>query len=238
MGFLRGGPAGSADVDAEEVEEPGLDAGGVGDGGRVAVVGGDQAQVGQCAEDGPAGGAGGGGAVAGQAGHHLAVRGQRLAGLPLDQAEDQQGQADHGDQGGDAPVELQEDGGDGEGAFELAVAAFDDMLAFVAAKDLGRGGLAGRQDGQQRGPAVPGGFSVDRCLVKVPGQYRFAGLADRDGGAQVLPDPAFGGDRLDPGGHGIFGGVEPGPGGAYQLVQLGGGLGQLQRPGPWLARGG
>ena len=100
-GVLRGEPAGSADIDVEEVEEPGLDADGFGDGGGVAVVGGDQAQVGQRAEDGPAGGAGGGQAVAGQAGHHLGVRGQCLADLPFDQAEDQQGQADHGDQGGD-----------------------------------------------------------------------------------------------------------------------------------------
>src|ERR1700751_2115381 len=128
MGFLRGGPAGSADVDSEEVEGPGVDAGGVWGGGRAA--GGGAGGVGEGRERGPGGGTGGGGAVAGQAGHHLAVRGQRLADLPLDQAEDQQGQADHGDQGGDAPVELQEDGGDGEGAFELAVAAFDDMLAF------------------------------------------------------------------------------------------------------------
>src|SRR5271165_3611353 len=68
-GVLRVEPAGSADVDAEEVEEPGLDADGFGDGGGVAVVGGDQAQVGEGLEDGPAGGSGGGGAVAGQAGH-------------------------------------------------------------------------------------------------------------------------------------------------------------------------
>ena len=151
-----------------------MDADGFGDGGGVAVVGGDQAQVGQGLEDGPAGGAGGGRAVAGQAGHHLGVRGQCLADLPLGQAEDQQGQADHGDQGGDAPVEFQEDRGDGEGAFELAVAAFNDVLAFVAAEDPGRAGLAGRQVGQQRVPAVPGGFGVDRVLVEAPGQDRFA----------------------------------------------------------------
>ena len=43
---LRGEPAGSADIDLEEVEEPGLDTDGFGDGSGVAVVGGDQAQVG------------------------------------------------------------------------------------------------------------------------------------------------------------------------------------------------
>ena len=118
-----------------------------------------------------------GGAVAGQAGHHPAVRGQGLADLPFDQAEDQQGQADHGDQGGDAAVGLQEQRGDREGAFELAVAAFDDVLALVAAEDLGRAGLAGLQVGQQRVPAVGGGLSVDRGLVEVPGQGGFAGGA-------------------------------------------------------------
>jgi hypothetical protein len=120
-GVLRGEPAGSADIDLEKVEEPGLDTDGFGDGSGVAVVGGDQAQVGQCTEDGPAGGAGGGGAVAGQAGHRPAVRGQRLADLPLGQAEDKQSQADHGDQGGDAPVEFQEERGDGEGPCARAV---------------------------------------------------------------------------------------------------------------------
>src|SRR3974390_3372516 len=69
-GVLPVEPAGPADIDVEEVEEPGLDAGGVGDGGGGGGRGG--------------GAGGGGGAVAGQAGHHLAVRGQRLADLPLD----------------------------------------------------------------------------------------------------------------------------------------------------------
>ena len=133
-GISLGEPAGSADVDVEEVQQPGLDAGGFGDHGGVAVVGGDQPQVGEGLEDGPAGGSGGGGAVAGQAGYHLAVGAQGFADLPLGQAEDQQGQADHGDQGSDAAVGLQEQGGDREGAFELAVAAFDGVLALVAAE--------------------------------------------------------------------------------------------------------
>jgi hypothetical protein len=45
-GVLRGEPAGSADIDLEEVEEPGLDTDGFGDGSGIAVVGRDQAQVG------------------------------------------------------------------------------------------------------------------------------------------------------------------------------------------------
>ena len=77
-------------------------------------------------------------------------------------------------QGGDAPVAFQEVRGDGEGAFELAVAAFHDMLAFVAAENLGGASLAGGQVGQQGVPAVYGGFSVDGILVEVPGLYGFA----------------------------------------------------------------
>src|SRR5271167_3011154 len=116
----------------------GLDADGFGDQGGVAVVGGDQAQAGEGLEDGSAGGPGRGEAVAGQAGHHLAVGAQGDADLPFYQAEDQQGQADHGDQGGDAAVGLQEQGSDREGAFELPVAAFNDVLALVAAQDVRR----------------------------------------------------------------------------------------------------
>src|ERR1035437_5666356 len=114
----------------------GLDAGGFGDQDGVAVVGGDQAQVGEGLEDGSAGGPGRGEAVAGQAGHHLAVGAQGVADLPFYQAEDQQGQADHRDQSGDATVGLQEQGSHREGTFELAVAAFDDVLALVAAEDF------------------------------------------------------------------------------------------------------
>src|SRR5271166_5882883 len=120
----------------------GLDAGGFGDQDGVAVVGGDQAQVGEGLEDGPAGGPGRGAAVAGQAGHHLAAGAQGVADLPFYQAEDQQGQADHRDQSGDAAVGLEEQGSHREGAFELAVAAFNDVLAFVAAEDLFGAGLA------------------------------------------------------------------------------------------------
>ena len=86
-GISLGEPSGSADIDAEEVQEPGLDAGGFGDHGGVAVVGGDQAQIGEGLEDGPAGGPGGGRPVAGQAGQGAAVGGQGLADLAFDQAE-------------------------------------------------------------------------------------------------------------------------------------------------------
>src|ERR1035438_6943022 len=127
----------------------GLDAGGVGDQDGFAGGGGNQARVGGGREDGSAGGPGRGEAVAGQAGHHLAVGAQGVADLPFYQAEDQQGQADHRDQSGDASVGLEEQGSDREGAFEVAVAAFDDVLALVAAEDLFGAGLARGTGGQQ-----------------------------------------------------------------------------------------
>jgi hypothetical protein len=53
------------------------------------------------------------------------------ADLAFDEAEDEQGEADHGDQGGDPAVVLEVDRGDGEGSFERGVAAFDGCLTFV-----------------------------------------------------------------------------------------------------------
>ncbi|GDY69882.1 hypothetical protein SAV14893_092750 [Streptomyces avermitilis] len=55
-----------------------------------------------------------------QPGHGL-VMAQRAPDLALDQAEHQQGHADHLDECGDAAVVLDEDRGDGERAFEVAV---------------------------------------------------------------------------------------------------------------------
>ena len=70
---------------------------------------------------------------------------------------------------------LQEHGCDPKGAFERAVAALDDLLALVAAQDLGRISLADRKVGQQPIPAVAGRLGVQRGLVKRPGQGRLAG---------------------------------------------------------------
>src|SRR5713226_3462148 len=205
----------------------GLDAGGFGDQDGVAVVGGDQGQAGEDLEDGSAGGPGRGALVAGQAGHHFAVGAQGVADLPFYQAEDQQGQADHGDQSGDAAVGLQEQGGHREGAFELAVTAFSDVLALVAAEDLFGAGLAGGKVGQQGVPAVGCGCSVDRGLVEVPRQDGLAGGVVGDCGAHEGPGAALCGDRFDAGGDGVRGGVEPGPGGAHQPVEVFGGAGEF-----------
>jgi hypothetical protein len=64
---------------------------------------------------------------------HFLFASQRPADLAFDQAEQQQGQADHRDQCGDALVVLHEDGGDGQRALEVAVSALDRAPAFVAA---------------------------------------------------------------------------------------------------------
>ncbi|MDQ1012174.1 hypothetical protein QFZ82_006659 [Streptomyces sp. V4I23] len=105
-----------------------------------------------------------------------------LADLALDQGEDQQGQADHGDQGGDAAVVLQEHRRDREGALDVAVSALDGALALIVQQDLGGGGLVGGQVGQQRVPAVDGRFGVDGSLVEGPGQ---GGLPVRSGAESV-----------------------------------------------------
>jgi len=57
------------------------------------------------------------------------------------------GEADDADQGGDAPVVLQVDRRDREGAFEVAVAAFGDGLALVVPEDLAGAGLVGADVG-------------------------------------------------------------------------------------------
>ena len=169
--------------------------------------------------------------VAGQAGHHPAMRAQGVADLTFDQAEDQQGQADHGDQGGDPAVGLQEQGGDRERAFELAVAALDDVLALVPAENLRRSGLVRVQVGEQGVPAVSGGFGVDRSLIEMPGQRGSAGGVPGDHGTQIRLDAPSGGDRGNAGGDSAGRGVKPGPGRAHQPVKVFGGFGELARAG-------
>lgn len=68
--------------------------------------------------------------------------GETVPDLAFYQAEDEQGQADDGDQGGDAPVVLQEQGGDGEGSLEGGVAAFGCFLSLVEDQDPGGVGSA------------------------------------------------------------------------------------------------
>ena len=83
------------------------------------------------AEDVASGGFGG--AVLGQqAGDELVV-GERFAEFGLDQSEDQQRDPDDAGQRVDAVVVVQEDRADFEGLFVVAVAALDDLLAFVVA---------------------------------------------------------------------------------------------------------
>jgi hypothetical protein len=94
---------------------------------------GDDFHGGERVEDEPAGGDGGASGV--QAlDPGLVLFGEGVPGLAFYQAEDEQGQADDGDQGGDAPVALAEQGGDGEGALEGGVAA---LLRTRALPDAG-----------------------------------------------------------------------------------------------------
>jgi hypothetical protein len=135
-----------AGVDAEEVEEPELEGRGLGDDGRVLAGAGDDLHGGERAEDELAGGDGGAPGV--QARYlGLALLGEAAPDLAFYQAEDEQGQADDGDRGGDAPVVLAEQGGDGEGALEGGVAALDCFLAFVEDQDRDGVGFAGWQVG-------------------------------------------------------------------------------------------
>jgi hypothetical protein len=147
---------------------------GLGDDRWVLTCAGDDFHGGERFEDQPSGGCGGpSGVRALDSG--LALFGEGLPDLAFYQAEDEQGQADDGDQGGDAPVVLAEQGSHGEGAFERGVAAFYCFLPLVEDQDLGGGSLAGVQVGEQGVPAVGGGLGVDRLLVEYPGEGGFAG---------------------------------------------------------------
>src|ERR1700735_839986 len=131
-----------------------------GDDRGVLPSAGDDLHGGERAEDEPAGGNGGpSGVEALDLG--LVLLGEGLPGLAFYQAEDEQGQADDGDQGGDAPVVLQEQGGDGEWSLERRVAAFYRLLPLVEQEDPGCVGLAGVQVGERCVPAVGGGRGVD-----------------------------------------------------------------------------
>ncbi|GAA1912468.1 hypothetical protein GCM10009753_50520 [Streptantibioticus ferralitis] len=109
------------------------------DDGWTGAGAGPDHQAGEVVEDHAAGGADG--AVVGVEAAHGLVGAQGPADLPFDQAEHEQGQADHADQGLDAPVVLQEDRGDRERALEVVVAALEDGLALVAQENLFGAGL-------------------------------------------------------------------------------------------------
>ena len=88
-------------VDLEQLQDVCLQRWGLRDDRRVGAAGREQPQPGQRGKDQPPGGLCG---AVGPQPLELARRGDRPADLALHQAEDQQGQADDGDQGGDAPI--------------------------------------------------------------------------------------------------------------------------------------
>ena len=91
---------------------------------------------------------------------------------------DEQGQEVAAQQGFDAGGAVEVDGGDGLGAFEAVVAAFEVGLVAVGGEDLGRGepGVVG----DQRPAAVGGGSAADGVGAGFPGEPEAgcAGLAE------------------------------------------------------------
>ena len=110
----RSWPAGLGGVDAEKVQELGLQVAGFGDGCRLVPRGRDKAQFGEGLQDEPSGGSAGPTIVDVKT-DHFGVGGEVAAYFAFDEAEDEQGQADHGDQRGDPAVAAQEDRRDGQG---------------------------------------------------------------------------------------------------------------------------
>ena len=72
----------------------------------------------------------------------------------FDEAVDEQGDADDGDEGVDAVVVVQEDRPHVQGLFEVAVALFDDPLVFVDVEHVERGQCALGWVGQVGGEGV------------------------------------------------------------------------------------
>jgi len=169
---------------------------GAGDVCGPAVLGGHEAQLAQRAEDERAGGAGG---TTGVEAGDLPVGARAEAGLALDEREDEQGQADHVDEGVDALVGVQEHRRDRERALERAVAPFGDLLALVAGEYLGGADGVG-QVRQQGVPAVGGGLGVEGGLVEMPGQDWFPGslgIVPGQGPDSDRPDCNFGASNHD-----------------------------------------
>ena len=54
----------------------------------------------------------------------------------FDESVEQEGEADHGDERGEAAVAVEEDGPDGEWSFEVGEAALDQVLALVGSEEL------------------------------------------------------------------------------------------------------
>ncbi len=95
---------------------------GLRDFGWLAVVGRDESYVVQGLQDQPGGWPDGPVIEGVEAGYvSLVVLGEPEADFAFDEAEDEQGQADHGDQGGDPAVGLQEYRCDGKGSMDAMV---------------------------------------------------------------------------------------------------------------------
>ena len=120
-----------------------------------------------------------GGAVLGQQAGDELVCAERFAEFGLDQSEDQKREPDDAGQRVDAVVVVEEDRPDFEGLFVVAVAALDDLLAFVVAQYLPGGQAGAGEVGRQRVEPVGLPDGGDRVVVAGPGQR---GLAVAGGG--------------------------------------------------------
>ena len=126
------------------------------------------------------------GAVLGQEAGNQFVLGERFAELGLDQSEDQQRDADDAGERVDAVVVVQEDRADLERLLVVAVAALDDLLAFVGAQHLPGGQALAGKVGRQRVDPVGLGGGGDRVLVALPGDRRLPLAGAGGDGDQVL----------------------------------------------------
>ena len=141
-----------------------------------AVGGVGEAEALEGGEDVAAGGLGG--AAFGQQAGELLVVCERVAGLGLDQAEDQQRDADDAGERVDAVVVVQEDRADLERLLVVAVAALDDLLVLVEARARGwRSGVRGGWSRARRSPSVRAAAAIaswSRAKVSVGRPARVA----------------------------------------------------------------
>ena len=110
------GSGGLGGIHVQQVQQSGLQWWGLGDDRWVVAAGGDEPQAGQGLEDEPPGGFG---RLADVQPLEEDGGGDSAPNLAFDQAEDEQRQADHGDQGLDAPVGLHEQGATASGPLKL-----------------------------------------------------------------------------------------------------------------------
>ena len=128
-----------------------------------------------------------GGAVLGQQAGEQLVGAERFTEFGFDQSEDQQRDPDDAGERVDAVVVVQEDWADFECLLVVAVAALDDLLAFVVAQEVPGGQPGAGEVGRERVDPVRSGGGGDRFLVACEGECGLA-VAGGGGGADQALD--------------------------------------------------